>query len=498
MLSFFIASNFKTDSNNLQSPINFTISDTSANERVSYYNEAFSLFLDNPFLGIGLGNWKIVSIETHSEFIQSYFIPYHVHNDFLQFLSETGFFGFLSYISLFFFLFFFTYNIYKHHKFSHELYFVYVALVCYLIDSLLNFPMARPLMLSSFAIIIIFILNHVKTFSKSIRFSTSFFIPILILITLFTVFSTFFVYDSFSKQTYLLNDFKAQKFDTDISIIKDINSVYPNITATGLPIDALKSNYFMSNIDTTLILLNKASKANPYIMYPEFLKSIQLLKLNQFDSAFYYSQKAFYSLPNNEFHAVNYLKNLSFKNDSLEMDRVYDITSPMKSKAIIYNYLKERSLTSFKPNDPRFLKILDSNADIIEEDRLEPLKLIFKYGLDTVKSINILSNKGEDAFNSNKYLEAANCFLKAYEIIPDPSYLENAAHSYFLANYNNNAENILSNLISNKLSKSGKAHYLYGLLQFEISNKNRGCDFLTESFKMGYKDSAQAINQLCK
>ena len=64
-----------------------------------------------------------------------------------------------------------------------------------------------------------------------------------------------------------------------------------------------------------------------------------------------------------------------------------------KLYGIIYNYLKERSLTSFKPNDPKFLEIIDSHKDMIDEDRLEPLKLIYKYGLETVKNINIISTK---------------------------------------------------------------------------------------------------------
>ena len=481
--------------NSNKSIASFTISDTSANERLLYYKEALFSFFENPLLGVGIGNWKLISIKLHSAFINQYYIPYHVHNDFLQFLAEIGIFGFLAFISLFILLLFYAFKIFRNKKISNYIFFISLSLVCYLVDSLFNFPMARPLSFTILLIIIVFILYN--TSLNNFVFYNRGWVLILLFTSLICVYSSYTVFDSFKKQTLLLNDYRLQTFNTSLSVVNSISSVYPNITATGLPIDALKANYYKDNIDTTFVLLNKASKANPYIMYPEFLKSLQYSKLNKLDSSYLLAKKAFYALPNNEFHAINYLNNLAIKNDSLEMDRVYEITAPMKSKAIIYNYLKERSLTTFKSNDPKFLNIIDIHQDIIEKDRLEPLKLIYKYGLETVKNINIISSKGEESFDSKKYLEAADYFLKAYKTIPDPSYLENAAHSYYLANYNNNAETILSNLISNKLSKSGKAHYLYGLLQFEISNKNRGCDFLTESLKMGYKDSALAIKQLC-
>ena len=48
-----------------------------------------SLF-QNPILGIGMGNWQLESIKADRENIQSYIIPYHVHNDFLELAAEIG------------------------------------------------------------------------------------------------------------------------------------------------------------------------------------------------------------------------------------------------------------------------------------------------------------------------------------------------------------------------------------------------------------------------
>ena len=44
---------------------------------------------------MGLGNWKIQSIQSDNSEILEYEIPYHVHNDFLEIFTELGIIGFV-------------------------------------------------------------------------------------------------------------------------------------------------------------------------------------------------------------------------------------------------------------------------------------------------------------------------------------------------------------------------------------------------------------------
>lgn len=125
------------------------ISMDSTSERLRYYSQAFETFWENPVKGIGLGNWKIHSIKLDSKNIVDYVVPYHVHNDFLQFAAELGVIGITTYL---FILFFSTLNFYKlllNNKLRlNQKIFVLSALLSmlvYIIDSNLNFPYPRPI-----------------------------------------------------------------------------------------------------------------------------------------------------------------------------------------------------------------------------------------------------------------------------------------------------------------------------------------------------------------
>jgi len=105
----FIISNFAVDSNDEGAVVKrfssiTSAEDTSINTRLRYYSHSIEHTLKNPFLGGGIGNWKIISIKYDSENIKNYIIPYNAHNDFLEAFAETGILGGL------FFLLFFSYN----------------------------------------------------------------------------------------------------------------------------------------------------------------------------------------------------------------------------------------------------------------------------------------------------------------------------------------------------------------------------------------------------
>jgi len=119
--------------------------DTSTNQRLRYYGHALTHFKNNPLIGVGLGNWKIKSIEYDRLNMQSYIVPYHVHNDFLQIATETGIIGFLLYLSIFIYI---GINCFKNaidlkNPYSWEYLTIGLSLMVYFIDANLNFPHAR-------------------------------------------------------------------------------------------------------------------------------------------------------------------------------------------------------------------------------------------------------------------------------------------------------------------------------------------------------------------
>ena len=155
ILGFFI-SNLYLGSNNTASVQNRLTSintdDESTNERIRYYTHGINHILENPIKGIGLGNWKTKSIEYDKKNIKNYVVPYHLHNDFLQFGAETGIIGMFLYAFLF--LVVLIINI-KRVKIN---YFLSISLIISItvlfVDSNLNFPHARPIMMVLLAFII--------------------------------------------------------------------------------------------------------------------------------------------------------------------------------------------------------------------------------------------------------------------------------------------------------------------------------------------------------
>ncbi|MDA9140223.1 O-antigen ligase family protein, partial [Flavobacteriaceae bacterium] len=131
-----------TDIISRASTIRLDTNDGSVNQRLRYYQQGLNHFLENPLIGVGIGNWKLFSIKYDKRDIDGYIVPYHAHNDFIQLLVELGFFGLLFY-SLF--IFFSVRKLFLTNLFNDKINFLFMGIAAiYLLDSLLNFPIARP------------------------------------------------------------------------------------------------------------------------------------------------------------------------------------------------------------------------------------------------------------------------------------------------------------------------------------------------------------------
>ena len=126
--------------------------DTSTNERLRYYKHGLDHIVSNPLIGIGIGNWKLKSIEYDKSNIKNYIVPYHLHNDFLQYGAEMGILATLLYLLIF--LWILIINI----KRMDKNYFLSTSLIFAIsilfFDSNFNFPHHRPIMMVFFIFII--------------------------------------------------------------------------------------------------------------------------------------------------------------------------------------------------------------------------------------------------------------------------------------------------------------------------------------------------------
>ncbi len=142
--------------------------DESATQRLRFYRQAFGYFIEFPLKPVGLGNWKLYSIDLDKDKIYSYVIPYVVHNDFLEILVETSLIGFLLYSGFFLILIYMIYGLYlkqKDFNIKTEILLVGMALFCYLVDANLNFPLYRPLMQVNLLLVITLVLSYFNLMS---------------------------------------------------------------------------------------------------------------------------------------------------------------------------------------------------------------------------------------------------------------------------------------------------------------------------------------------
>ena len=109
--------------------------------------------MKSPLIGLGLGSWKIKSVDTDKENILSYVIPYTVHNDFLENAVELGLIGLILFMLIFYYPV--KYSISDYFKSNDPFTLCLIAImIIYIVDSNLNFPAIRASQLFFLAIFI--------------------------------------------------------------------------------------------------------------------------------------------------------------------------------------------------------------------------------------------------------------------------------------------------------------------------------------------------------
>ncbi len=132
------------------------ITNQSSSNRFILWENAYDFISKNPLLGCGIGNWKVESSAYWSNIGASYLVPFHAHNDFLEFTTELGLFGGLTYLAIFLFLFLFFFKKLMFKNNSNKSIFLLLVLTGLFVDSFFNFPFERPIMQVLFVLILSF------------------------------------------------------------------------------------------------------------------------------------------------------------------------------------------------------------------------------------------------------------------------------------------------------------------------------------------------------
>ena len=492
------------------STISLSTDDGSVNQRLRYYGDVAAHIASNPILGVGLGNWKLVSIDYDKENIKGYVVPYHAHSDFIQLGAELGVIGFLLYLGAFICAIYFAFIILFCSELEQDnklfVFLLLTSLGVYLVDANLNFPIARPQVLAPWALTMALICYYYLQARKPrtpVKVSKAFSLfPLMaVLLMLPSISITNSTYESHKGQMFLLRDFNSSKFTVAMDKVDHVTPDIPNITVTALPMKSIKARYYFENkkYDKALSLLNQGTSANPYVFYSENLKAQIFLKLGKIDSAFVNAKKAYFGLPNNMLHASVFAQTLNLKRDLTEVKEALKVLSTNAKKEIWLNFLIVYS--GLKPSgDQDLIKYLDQMIQKYPSNKnFNSLKRNIVIGQLKINEAITISQAGLTFFNTQRYVEAGMEYEKASKLDSlEYSHFENAASAYYMAGDYGKSLLMSDKVISRFQPQTGKSEYLKALVLINLGDKTRSCELLNAALDFGYKQAEPLHKQHCK
>ena len=489
--------------------ISFSTQDGSVNQRLRYYEDVLTHIINNPILGVGIGNWKLTSIDYDKKDISGYIVPYHAHSDFIQLGAELGFIGFFLYLFVFIFGAYYIYIILFRSNLNSEVKLFIMMLACslgvYGIDANLNFPIARPQVLAPWALtmsLLIFHYRQIKKVEVSAKKTSRFsFFPFFLLIIMApSIYITNVNYKSLIGQLTLLRDFNSNQYNVSLDKIDNITPWLPNITVTTIPMQAIKARYYLyyKRYEKAIPMLKAGISANPYLLFSENLLGKAYYEMGQIDSAFHYSKKAFYGLPNNALHGATYATVLSVKGDTLELNRALDNLSGKSNPVIWKNFIIAYGANA-KPGAREMVKRINKAVGLYPNDaEIKNMQRLYVIGQEKINESNSIAAEGLAFYNQGRYIEAAEKFEAAGNInYVEYSHFENAASAYFLAGDYGQSFLYLNRVIEEFKPMTGKSEYLKGLIMINWGDAIQACELFNISLGYGYSQAQTSINQYC-
>ncbi|MGC6422242.1 MAG: O-antigen ligase family protein [Flavobacteriaceae bacterium] len=464
--------------------------DSSSNERLIWYNGALEGISESPILGCGIGNWKIVGNKYVYNKIQQYIVPKHVHNDFLQFFTELGLVGFLLFIGLFLVaiqLLVIYKDRYNNWKIVSPL--IIVSITAYIADSSLNFPFQRPVAISNLIMLLAFISS--KSDFKNFKLSHNKLLKLfLITVAAMSVVSSYFVYKGFKEEIEFVNKITGRDpFTTPLKTIEKLNSTYPSINYTTIPLVTLKALYYRHYgfIEKAKKLLHEGNKINPYLSISEAKLAEIFLTEGKHDSAYFYAKKAYYGLPNNERHTNIYQLSLASRKDLNELNRIFDQQRDKKNIITYSNHLEIISnLKPFNSFDDRDRDIASEALKLFpENEEIKRFHMVIHKGAELIKKANIEDQVAQQLYEEKNYEKAIEKWQKAKSILPsESSYYLNIAQSLSVLEKAELSNMQLDSLEKLKLSvEGGKLEFLRALNMIQLDRKSEACRNLIISYK---------------
>ena len=189
-------------------------------------------------------------------------------------------------------------------------------------------------------------------------------------------------------------------------------------------------------------------KQNPFLPYNDLTKSVLFIKQRKPDSAYFYSKKAFYEIPNNKIHFNLLMDIAEAYKDLLEVNKAMNsIKKDIRDEFYKYLQVSLNIKNNIGLTESSFLK-----NTIQRVLTMKQLRCLISYSKlqKNVEDGYLESLKGINYFNKKDFLKSAESFSKALRFNPlEVSYYENAANSYMQAGEDDKAIKTLNSLLKN-------------------------------------------------
>ncbi len=474
--------------------------DYSFSSRYRFYTQAIESIIENPIFGIGNGNWELESIKRDADFIVGYTVPYHVHNDYLEIAAESGIIAAVLYYGMIFYVLFLLLrslmikmNLNK--EFHYETILI-ISISAYLMDSMFNFPTSRPYVQMA----ILFILSVSIIYLNDKVYQTKFslnrlVVYLLILIIPLSVYTSLRIYSSAVEQNTLLRKYNFAQADISMSLLDEMETNFPSITATTVPLKSMKGFFLFKNgkYEEAKKLLKEGKKYNPYLSFEEAWLSQIYYELEDYDSAKYYGKIAYEKIPNNILHFAHVAQSLMRLKDSIGLKDLYQNHEKMTPSHEEF-YITALAAIIGK-DDSGFADGIDSLATTdLSKKAFYTLKVGYE---DTMKagSFHVLA---QEYFDKEDYAFAAAYWDQARQLNPfELPYKENYGITLLRLDRNDEALQIFNELIEDSNLESLKPYYLRGLLLIQKDKKEEGCADLEIAYRNGLLGTSNIYQQLC-
>jgi O-antigen ligase/Tfp pilus assembly protein PilF len=473
---------------------------TDGSERLHLWGSAIDYAAHNLILGAGYGNWKLASIPYERNRAMELFVPYHAHNDFIEMFADLGLIGGLSFTGLFILLLYYTVH-FLAKKRGDELMVIiaFLAVTCYGVDALLNFPAERTAMQTMLSLAAALVLIPLD---KSGRSFTAMPVAYLLLgVTLLapSIYVANETFESLKIQKFVMGEVNSDpKMATiDVEKLPDI----PNLSSSTLPMKAMLSRYYIRDkrFDDALRVLKESENDNPFLHYNDFLRTSIYASLNKMDSAHFYAKRAFNAWP----RASSYYKNIIFTSaklkDTNEINRVLQVSiAANMDNGPTWNQYLRGMFEAKNGTDKALLAQLNQTLKTFPADSalLNPTRTLLLGG-----NINLqtLTAKGNAFFAQGKYTQAAKAYIEMSSLDPGNfTHLENAGICFYAGKRFVESLIYFAKSEQHPGNNSGKSAYFGGMSQLSLGKKSEACASFQRAQLKSYPEAAAAIAQNCK